>query len=109
LNPPPPPPSIACTDVYQSSSCRFSYSSHPRPFVFLLALGALAVFILYLVDVEASRRECRAYLVSEAARVYDIHGGEEIVVGLSGERDAMMDGVVPVALAPEDDIKVKDA
>jgi hypothetical protein len=41
--------------------------------------------------------------------VYDIHGGEEIVVGLSGERDAMMDGVVPVALAPEDDIKVKDA
>lgn len=40
------------------------------PFTFLFALGALAVIILFLVDVDKSRVECRAYLEEEVETVY---------------------------------------
>jgi MFS-type transporter involved in bile tolerance (Atg22 family) len=40
------------------------------PFVFLLGLGIVAVIILYFVDVEKSRVECRKYLDGEASRIY---------------------------------------
>lgn len=42
------------------------------PFTFLLALGAFAVAILWMVDVDKSRAECRAYLEEEATKVYGI-------------------------------------
>lgn len=42
------------------------------PFAFLLALGAVSVVILWLVDVDKSRIECRMYLVDEATRVYKL-------------------------------------
>jgi hypothetical protein len=42
------------------------------PFTFLLGLGVFSVAILYCVDVEKSRKECRAYLEAEAVRVYGI-------------------------------------
>lgn len=42
------------------------------PFTFLLGLGAFAVVILWMVDVDKSRLECRKYLEDEAVRVYEI-------------------------------------
>jgi hypothetical protein len=42
------------------------------PFTFLLGLGVFAVCILFLVDVDKSRIECRKYLEAEAAKLYDI-------------------------------------
>lgn len=42
------------------------------PFTFLLALGIFAVAILWMVDVDKSRAECRAYLEDEATKVYGI-------------------------------------
>lgn len=43
------------------------------PFTFLLALGVFAVAILWVVDVDKSRAECRAYLEDEATKVYGIN------------------------------------
>ena len=40
------------------------------PFTFLLALGAFSVVVLWFVDVDKSRIECRQYLEEEAARLY---------------------------------------
>lgn len=42
------------------------------PFAFLLALGAVSVVVLALVDVDKSRVECRMYLVDEATRIYKL-------------------------------------
>lgn len=42
------------------------------PFTFLLGLGVFAVAILWMVDVDKSRLECRKYLEDEAVRVYEI-------------------------------------
>ena len=40
------------------------------PFTFLLGLGAFAVCILWMVDVDRSRIECRRYLEAEATKLY---------------------------------------
>jgi hypothetical protein len=45
------------------------------PFTFLLGLGVFAVAILFCVDVDKSRLECRAYLEEEASRVYEMPSG----------------------------------
>ncbi|KAK4688267.1 hypothetical protein P7C73_g1840, partial [Tremellales sp. Uapishka_1] len=45
------------------------------PFTFLLGLGVFAVAILFCVDVDKSRIECRQYLDDEAMRVYEIEKG----------------------------------
>jgi len=45
------------------------------PFTFLLALGVFAVAILFCVNVDKSRIECRAYLEEEARRVYEMPSG----------------------------------
>jgi hypothetical protein len=42
------------------------------PFTFLLGLGAFAVAILWMVDVDKSRLECRRYLDEEATKVYSM-------------------------------------
>lgn len=42
------------------------------PFTFLLALGALAMVILFMVNVDKSRVECRKYLDDEAVRIYKL-------------------------------------
>jgi hypothetical protein len=42
------------------------------PFTFLLGLGAVAMCILWAVDVDKSRVECRKYLEDEAVRVYKL-------------------------------------
>jgi hypothetical protein len=48
------------------------------PFTFLLGLGAFAVGILWMVDVDKSRLECRRYLEGEAVKMYkmsdSLHG-----------------------------------
>lgn len=51
------------------------------PFTFLLCLGTVAVGILFCVDVDKSRRECRKYLEEEAVRVYGIGSSEVLVSG----------------------------
>ena len=58
------------------------------PFTFLLALGVFAVAILFCVDVDKSRVECRRYLEEEAVRVY------EIPVGVAGRDAEMREAVV---------------
>ena len=67
------------------------------PFTFLLALGTVSVVILYFVDVDKSRRECRKYLEDEAFRVYGMTEGEVVIVGDARE----MDGVRPVVYGGE--------
>jgi hypothetical protein len=62
------------------------------PFTFLLALGAVSMVILFCVDVDKSRKECRRYLEAEAVRVYGLGSSELLVVG----RPEDVDGVVPV-------------
>lgn len=47
-------------------------SNANMPFTFLLALGFIATVILFCVDTDTSRRECRQYLDDEAARVYKL-------------------------------------
>lgn len=42
------------------------------PFTFLLALGFVAMGILFAVDVDKSRKECRKYLEDEAVRIYKL-------------------------------------
>lgn len=42
------------------------------PFTFLLGLGFVALMILFAVDVDKSRRECRKYLEDEALRIYKL-------------------------------------
>jgi hypothetical protein len=46
------------------------------PFTFLLALGTVSVGILWCVNVDKSRVECRRYLEDEAIRVYQLSLGE---------------------------------
>lgn len=38
------------------------------PFAFLLAMGALSCVLLYLVDVDKSRKECDNFVAAEAKR-----------------------------------------
>jgi hypothetical protein len=66
------------------------------PFTFLLALGAFAMCILWFVDVEKSRAECRKYLEEEAIRVYEltpessrrmVPGAEVLDIGRQGDMD----------------------
>jgi hypothetical protein len=63
------------------------------PFTFLLGLGAFAVAILWMVDVDKSRIECRRYLEDEAVRVYEINKSsagsttEGLVVGDPADMD----------------------
>jgi hypothetical protein len=54
------------------------------PFTFLLGLGVFAVCILFLVDVDKSRIECRKYLEAEAAKLYDIKESQESLGGQAG-------------------------
>lgn len=54
------------------------------PFTFLLALGVFAVIILFCVDVDKSRIECRAYLEEEARRVYEMPSGAVTASTLPG-------------------------
>lgn len=69
------------------------------PFTFLLALGIFSVAILWCVDVDKSRKECRAYLDEEAVRVYGIDpkgAGESAVssgtdMGVSATRRTEVD------------------
>jgi hypothetical protein len=63
------------------------------PFTFLLALGAFAMVILWFVDVDKSRVECRRYLEQEASRVYKLGSTELLDVGEEGEMDGPV-GVV---------------
>jgi hypothetical protein len=42
------------------------------PFTFLLGLGAFSVGILWMVDVDKSRIECRSYLEGEATKMYSM-------------------------------------
>lgn len=42
------------------------------PFTFLLGLGIFSVGILWLVDVDKSRIECRKYLEGEATKMYSM-------------------------------------
>jgi hypothetical protein len=42
------------------------------PFTFLLGLGAFSVGILWMVDVDKSRVECRNYLDGEATKMYSM-------------------------------------
>lgn len=62
-----------------SSSPPYSYFSRDvcRPFTFLLALGVVSLGILAFVDVDQSRIECRAFLLSEATRSGYIIDDEE--------------------------------
>lgn len=46
------------------------------PFTFLLGLGFVALLILFAVDVDKSRRECRKYLEDEALRIYKLSDDE---------------------------------
>lgn len=46
------------------------------PFTFLLCLGVFSVGILWFVNVDKSRVECRRYLEEEAVRVYGMDGKE---------------------------------
>lgn len=51
------------------------------PFAFLLGLGVVATGILWLVDVDKSRVECRRYLEGESERLYgsDFSDSSEMV------------------------------
>ena len=51
------------------------------PFVFLLALGVFSVVILWCVNVDKSRVECRRYLEEEAVRVYELQVASRSDVG----------------------------
>ena len=42
------------------------------PFTFLLGLGVFAVGILWMVDVDKSRVECRLYIQGEATKMYSM-------------------------------------
>lgn len=67
------------------------------PFTFLLALGSVSVLILFCVNVDKSRRECRQYLEDEAFRVYGLSEAEVMVVG----DPRGMDGVRPMVYSGE--------
>lgn len=62
------------------------------PFTFLLALGTVAMGILFAVDVDKSRKECRKYLEGEAIRVYKL--SEESIAShesvLQGEKSTQV-------------------
>lgn len=70
------------------------------PFTFLLGLGVFSIGILWFVDVDKSRVECRQYLEEEASRVYKLGSAELLDVGSEGDMDGRT-GVVYEGKAEE--------
>jgi len=70
------------------------------PFTFLLGLGVFSIGILWFVDVDKSRVECRRYLEEEASRVYELGSAELLDVGSEGDMDGQT-GVVYEGKAEE--------
>ena len=54
------------------------------PFTFLFGLGLVSVGVLFCVNVDKSRYECRKYLEDEAVRVYKSESAETTSTSLAG-------------------------
>jgi hypothetical protein len=59
------------------------------PFTFLLGLGVFSVAILWLVDVDKSRIECRKYLEGEATKMYSMTDSGSGYTSWRGQADGL--------------------